>query len=169
MPLILSPGRLPGPTVTLHHPAVPQIRAGPLQMPVHFAVWLQINLFVDLRRSVSSPRASQRATPSVSLSHNKSSVVPAGTECTRSLKPCHPSWVAVSKPARLMCMQDGAGPTFQEAAGSLAPTPRPSPHLSLCLLGDADRGRDQSLCLRNLGSPEIPQVCFQGLPGTFKC
>lgn len=72
-------------TVTLHHPPLPQIRAEPLQTPAPFAIWLQINLFVDLRRSVLS-QSHSASDPSVSLSHIKSSVVPAGTQHTRSLK-----------------------------------------------------------------------------------
>lgn len=59
------------------------VRAESLQTPKHFAVWLWITLLVILSSKgfVSSPRAIQQATPAVSLSHNKSSAVPPGTQC----------------------------------------------------------------------------------------
>lgn len=53
---------------------------------LYFAVWLQINLSVRLKRPISYPRTIQQVTTSVSLCRNKSSVVPPGIQCLRSLK-----------------------------------------------------------------------------------
>ena len=109
---------------------------------------------------LSSPRAIQQATPSVSLSHIKSSVVPAGTQHTRSLKGPWGSvtpheWLCPNQPGWCVC-KTGLCQPFRQQLGAWLQHPGHLQHVSLCLPGM----RDQSLCLGNLGSPEIPQACF---------
>lgn len=147
---------------------LPQVRVGPLQMSVHFAVWLEINQLVSNSSKSPSPLLE---TPSVSLPHDKSSAEPPGTQCMRSLKdaqgkpqalsPRIGGYVQASLPDAYAWRTETA---LQGVASSLNPLPWHSPPLSLCI---PHGGEEQEPSLKKSWELWDSDPCLGEHPGTW--